>query len=77
MLRKALFSAAVVPLLALGATQAGAAPQILGVIASAGPVELRCDHRECGAQFTSYCLEQRRHSPDQGTPYYIHDTLHP
>ena len=37
-------------------------PQILGVIASAGPVELNCDYRECGAQFTSYCLEQRRNS---------------
>ncbi len=74
MFRKIVFGAAVAPLLALGATQVVAAPQILGVIASAGPVELRCDYRECGAQFTSYCLEQRRNSPDQGTPYYIHDT---
>jgi len=74
MFSKIVCGLAVAPLLALGATQAVAAPQILGVIASAGPIELRCDYRECGAQFTSYCLEQRRHSPDQGTPYYIHDT---
>ncbi len=73
MFRKALFGAAVVPLLALGATQAAAAPQILGVIASAEPTQLRCDYRECGAQFTSYCLEQRRQSPYPGTAYDIHD----
>lgn len=50
-----------------------AAPQVLAVIASAEPVPLTCDHRDCGAEFTSYCLQKARRSPDKGTPYYLHD----
>ena len=57
----------------LGASQAAAAPQILAVIASAEPVTLQCEGGECGAEFTVYCIEQRRPSPEPGTPYYIHD----
>ena len=67
------------PAVMLGAVAMGsspgwaAAPQVLAVIASAEPVPLRCDHRECGAEFTSYCLQKARRSPDKGTPYYLHD----
>ncbi len=57
-----------VPLLwALGASQAAAAPQILAVIASVEPVTLQCERGECGAEFTVYCIEQRRSSPEPGT----------
>ena len=73
MVGKGLFAAAIALLVAVGATSAVAAPQILGVIASAEPTELRCDYRECGAQFTTYCLEQKRPSPEPGTAYDIHD----
>ena len=66
-------SAALAPLLVLGASQAAAAPQILSVIASAEPVILQCDRGECSAEFTVYCIEQRRTSPEPGTAYYIHD----
>ncbi len=63
-----------VPLLwALGASQAGATPQILAVIANAEPVALKCERGECGSEFTVYCIEQRRASPEPGTAYYIHD----
>ena len=66
-------SAALAPLLVLGASQAAAAPQILSVIANAEPVTLQCVRGECSAEFTVYCIEQRRTSPEPGTAYYIHD----
>lgn len=67
-------SVALAPLiLMLGASQAAAAPQILAIIASAEPVTLQCERGECGAEFTVYCIEQRRSSPEWGTAYYIHD----
>ncbi len=78
--RNFLFSAVLMPLSwavpllwVLGTSQAAAAPQILAVIASAEPVTLQCERGECGAEFTVYCIEQRRASPEPGTPYYIHD----
>ena len=64
---------ALVSLLVLGVSQAAAAPQILGVIASAEPVTLQCERGECGAEFTAFCVERYRKSPDPGTAYYVHD----
>ena len=60
-----------VPLLA--AAPALAAPQILGLIASAEPVPLECWGRECAAEFTAFCLEQHRRSPTRGRAYYPAD----
>ena len=74
MVRSFGLSAAFAPLLlALGTAQAAAAPQILALIASAEPVNLQCGDGACGAEFTAYCIEQRRASPEFGTAYYVHD----
>jgi hypothetical protein len=57
----------------LGASQAAAAPQILAVIASVEPVTLQCERGECRAEFTVYCIEKLRSSPEPGTVYSFHD----
>ncbi len=68
-------SAAIVsaPLLLLGAWSAHAAPQVLGLVATLGPVELQCDRGVCSAEFSTVCLQQRRASPAKGQRYLIHD----
>ena len=50
-----------------GAAQA--APQILGLVASAQPTELHCRDGVCSARFTSFCLQQGRDAPMLGTAY--------
>jgi hypothetical protein len=57
----------------LGATPVAAEPQILGLIASLEPVTLQCARGECGAEFTSYCIERHRRPPSNGMVYNIHD----
>lgn len=58
---------------ALGASQAAAAPQALGLIARADPVTLQCERGECGVELTAFCVERYRTSPQPGTAYYLHD----
>ncbi len=48
---------------------AWAAPQILGVVASAKPVPLTCSYGTCTAEFSAFCMQQHRVSPRGGTPY--------
>lgn len=67
------FSVALVVFSLMGLSRASAEPQILGLIASLQPVSLQCERRQCGAEFTSYCIEQHRKPPILGTVYYIHD----
>ena len=67
------FCIALASFLVLGASQAAAEPQILGVIASLEPVTLQCERGECSAEFSSYCIERHRKSPIWGTVYNIHD----
>ncbi len=67
------FCIALASLLVLGASQAAAEPQILGVIASLEPVTLQCARGECSAEFSSYCIERYRKSPIWRTAYYVHD----
>jgi hypothetical protein len=60
--------------LVLGLTVAGggtalAAPQVLGLVATNGKVELICHGSRCGAEFTAFCLQPDRFSPQRGTPY--------
>ncbi len=61
-----------------GATLAGsiaftsaaqAEPQALALVATGGAIELGCQGAECGAEFTTFCLETDRFSPVRGTPY--------
>jgi hypothetical protein len=48
---------------------AAAAPQALGVMASADPVPLVCTGGECRAEVTAFCLQESRLVPSEGTAY--------
>jgi hypothetical protein len=49
---------------------AQAAPQILGIVASNGPVPLNCDVQGCRADLSSFCLQQPRANPSPGQAYF-------
>jgi hypothetical protein len=51
------------------ANPAAAAPQALGVMASADPVPLVCSGSECRAEVTAFCLQEARPVPPEGTAY--------
>lgn len=54
----------------LPAGHAMAAPQILGLVATADtPTELKCVDGTCSAEFSAICLQQGREAPKNGTPY--------
>jgi hypothetical protein len=54
------------------AGSAGAAPQVLGLVASNGvPTPLTCVGTECSAHFSTFCLQEARPAPSQGQPYAI------
>ena len=48
---------------------ARAVPQILGLVASAAPIPLRCEGGVCRAEVSAVCLQQHRKSPEPGTAY--------
>ncbi len=50
---------------------AGAAPQILGLVASAEPMALVCAGGTCSAEFSSFCLQDKRVPPRPGTAYTV------
>lgn len=56
---------------ALSATPAQAAPQGLGLVATAQPVPMLCDADGCIAQLSSFCLQRNRKSPNYGTRYHV------
>jgi hypothetical protein len=52
-----------------------AAPQILGLVATADtPTELKCVNGTCSAEFSAICLQQGREAPKNGTPYAAVDS---
>ena len=51
----------------IGDTQA--APQILGVVASHGPIPLNCIDDGCRADLSTFCLQQSRDNPARGQIY--------
>jgi len=55
----------------ISAAPAGAAPQMLGLVMTDGPVELRCEDGTCRADFSGFCLQKDRKSPAFLTPYYL------
>jgi hypothetical protein len=65
----ALAACATVALAGGFATPAHAAPQALGVMASADPVPLVCAGSECRAEVTAFCLQESRPVPPEGTAY--------
>ncbi|NQV57763.1 MAG: hypothetical protein HQ503_18010 [Rhodospirillales bacterium] len=46
-----------------------AAPQILGLVATAEPVPLSCAGGICSAEISAVCLQEHRPAPDAGTAY--------
>ena len=46
-----------------------AAPQLLGLVASAEPIPMTCESGKCSAEISSFCLEQSRSGPLDGTAY--------
>jgi hypothetical protein len=46
-----------------------APPQILGLVATATPTPLTCENGKCWAEFSAFCLQQHRKSPDEKTVY--------
>ncbi len=50
---------------------AQAAPQALALLSTEGAVQLACNGAECGATFSSYCLQNERPSPPGGTAYKL------
>ncbi|MBH63181.1 MAG: hypothetical protein CL569_12200 [Alphaproteobacteria bacterium] len=50
-----------------------AAPQILGLVASNGPIPLKCDSYYCAAEFTTFCLQQERKGPPRNHVYHAHN----
>lgn len=55
--------------LLLFAGPAHAAPQTLGLVATAQPVPMICDDSGCVAQLSSICLQKTRKIPNYGTSY--------
>lgn len=50
---------------------AQAAPQALGLVATQGSTPLVCENGHCSAEFSSFCLQQDRTSPAEGTIYRL------
>jgi hypothetical protein len=48
-----------------------AAPQILGLVATAEPMPLDCAGGICSAEFSSFCLQDKRVPPRPGTAYSV------
>jgi len=57
----------------IGIGPAGAAPQILGIVASNGALPLICDARGCHGDLSTFCLQQPRANPDLGQRYRLAD----
>lgn len=46
-----------------------AAPQILGLIATATPLPLQCADGVCSVEVSGICLQENRPAPETGTAY--------
>ena len=57
----------------LAPAMAQAAPQLLGVIASASPIKLQCDAGTCAVELTTFCLQSERDTPGRHAVYTAHD----
>lgn len=61
-------------LLAFGFIQtAQAAPQLLGVVASASPLRLHCEGDICRTEISTICLQSHRDTPERYQEYTAHD----
>src|SRR5262249_31242320 len=55
----------------IGIGPAVAAPQILGIVASNGPLPLTCDKQGCHADLSTFCLQQPRANPAPRQRYQL------
>lgn len=53
-----------------------AAPQIMGLVATAEPVPMQCENGRCTALLSAFCLQETRRPPDLGTAYRPGGTDH-
>ncbi|MCG8543283.1 MAG: hypothetical protein MJE12_03630 [Alphaproteobacteria bacterium] len=68
------FSLIIFAIAVAAAGSSHAAPQILGLIATNGAATpLHCDGKECVAQFSTFCLQKARSTPQPATPYRLVD----
>ncbi|MBT3768036.1 MAG: hypothetical protein HOB79_21450 [Rhodospirillaceae bacterium] len=56
-------------LLLVGSGRTEAAPQILGLIASVEATPMTCENGTCSAEFSTFCLQEQRGIPVDGTEY--------
>ena len=61
--------ALIIPLSVSVSSPAHAAPQVLAVMSSLGPQDLRCAGSTCTTTFSSYCLQRERDVPTTGQAY--------
>lgn len=52
---------------------AEAAPQLLGVVATASPLKLQCDTHTCAVELTTFCMQSERDTPQRDYVYSPHD----
>ncbi len=62
-------SALIIPMAVSIGSTAHAAPQVLAVMASLGPQDMRCAGSTCTTTFSSYCLQRERDVPTTGQAY--------
>lgn len=67
----AALAATVISVLILGLTSAGAAPQVLTLLATDGPMPLVCAGATCVAELPSLCLQPERRAPERGRAYRV------
>lgn len=65
----AALAASVISVLILGLGGAGAAPQVLTLLATDGPMPLACAGASCVAELPSLCLQPERRAPAEGRAY--------
>ncbi len=53
-----------------------AEPQILGVVATSAPIQMRCENGECTANLATFCLEPDRQQPTAGDAYRPANAAH-
>jgi hypothetical protein len=70
--RSALFALSAIAVVGIPASDASAASQVLGLVASNGaPTPLTCVGGQCSAQFSTFCLQQSRPAPSRGDDYSV------
>jgi hypothetical protein len=68
--RLAILAATAIPVLVASPSGGWAAPQVLALLATEGPMALACDGARCVAELPSLCLQPERRAPEAGRVYH-------